>query len=87
MKYVFRVTIDKIQTLLNGKDFNTIENGIQLADGKKVHLMDFNTVLVSLKYGYVAFTVYQSECEGLQKEIQDIYKRSEEICKNIKPLS
>lgn len=86
MKFVFRVTLENIQTLLNGKDFDIIPNGIKLADGKKLHYLDFNTVLVSLKYGYVAFTQYQSECEGLQKQIQDIYKRSEELCK-IKPLS
>lgn len=86
MKFLFRVTLDNVQTLLNGKDFNAIPNGVQFADGKKLHYMDFNLVLVSLKYGYVAFTQYQSECESLQQQIKDIYKRSEELCK-IKPLT
>lgn len=86
MKYLFKVSKDKIETLLNGKDFNTIENGIQFPDGKKVHYMDFNIVLVSLKHGYIAFTQYESECKALQKQIQEIYEGSEGKCR-AKPLS
>lgn len=86
MKYLFKVTKDKIYTLLNGKDFNAIANGIQFPDGKKVHCMDFNIVLISLKEGYVAFTQYESECKGLQKQIQEIYEGSEGKCR-AKPLS
>ena len=86
MKFLFRVTLNSIDTLLNGKDFNVIPNGVQFNDGKKVHYMDFNTVLISLKYGYVGFTEYEHECENLKKQIEDIYKRSEDLCK-IKPLS
>lgn len=86
MKFLFKVTQDKIVTLLNGKDFNIIPSGVQFSDGKKLHSLDFNIVLISLKEGYVAFTQSESECKGLQKQIQDIYKGSENICRP-KPLS
>lgn len=75
MKYLFRVTENKIETLLRGVDFETNGKIIVFAeDGKNIRMEDLNVVLINYKYGYVAFTDEEKNCKTLQLKIKGGYK-------------
>ena len=75
MKYLFRVTEDKIETLLRGVDFNSNGKAITFVeDGKAIPTEDLNEILINYKYGYVAFTDEEKNCKTLQLKIKGGYK-------------